>query len=443
MVTDSGGRFNMSVPSGEYAVQVSLAGFGIEIYEGVSIQGGGATTVDFTLRVAGVEETVAATGTPPEISARARAARRGRGGFGGGAFAADAPAAAPPPPPPFPGPGSLLRQQNALGVEARDVGEQFEYRLQEAVSIPRGSSALLPIVGTEVKADKVTLWNESMGVPRRAVWLENASGLTLDGGAISLLDGDTFAGEGILDSVRPGEKRLVSYALDSAVVLSATTKGGQLSVERVRVFNGVVHFQKRSEESKRYEVRNNDDRAREVVIEHPIRPDWELTSDVAKPAESTKSYHRFKLSVAPKTSAELLVKEQRPVREVYQLGNTTADQVSLWLRQGVIDDELRRALAPVLEKQGELNRLRQRRQSRSSEQNEIFRDQERVRENLSKLGKSREESNLRKRHVANLERQEDRLEAIRGELAQLEVQIQAAQLELAELVGDLDVDWSP
>jgi hypothetical protein len=47
--------------------------------------------------------------------------------------------------------------------------------------------------------------------------LTNAARQTIDGGTFNVLERETFAGEGILDPVYPGERRLNSYAGDTAV----------------------------------------------------------------------------------------------------------------------------------------------------------------------------------------------------------------------------------
>ena len=64
--------------------------------------------------------------------------------------------------------------------------------------------------------------------PLRALWLENKSKLTLDSGSFSIFESGEFAGEGLLDPIHPGEKRLLSYAVDQAVRVrrsGLTTRG--------------------------------------------------------------------------------------------------------------------------------------------------------------------------------------------------------------------------
>ena len=92
-------------------------------------------------------------------------------------------------------------------AEAKAVGDFFEYDLKEKVTIGKNQSALVPILQARIDAEKVTLWNEDSNEPLRALWLNNTSGLEFDAGSFNILEDGTFAGEGMLAPLRPGEKR--------------------------------------------------------------------------------------------------------------------------------------------------------------------------------------------------------------------------------------------
>ena len=100
----------------------------------------------------------------------------------------------------------------------------------------------MPIVSAEVSADKVSVWNRASGSgrPLRAVWLTNASGLTLDGGSITLIDGNAFAGEGLVDPLKPGERRLILCTADLGVLVKAQQEGAASRLVRIRARNGVI-----------------------------------------------------------------------------------------------------------------------------------------------------------------------------------------------------------
>ena len=337
--------------------------------------------------------------------------------------------------------GEALRQAVPAGAQAQALGEQFEYKLRQPVTIRRNQSALLPILHTEVEGEKVSLFNEANGRQRPwlAVWLKNSSGLTLDAGSFTVIDTNAFAGEGLTETINPGESRLLSYALDLGVEVTTNRKSDRQRVERVEIHRGVLRMHRKVVEKKTYTIRNNSQKARTVVVEHPVRNGWELV-ETAKPTESSSSYHRFKLAVEPKTTTELAVKEENPQQTTYALTNITPEQIALWVRQRSIDREIEQALARIVAKKNEINELNKKIAALEAEQTEIFRDQERVRENLRRMGRTPEEANLRQRYIRQLEQQENRLAALRTQRAQLQSARAAAQKQLDQMLQNLSFD---
>ena len=354
------------------------------------------------------------------------------------ALAADAAASAAPARVPV---GEMLRQQAVQAAQAQALGEQFEYKLRQPVTIRRNQSALLPIIQTEVEGEKVSLFSGSSPGrnPLLAVWLKNSSGLTLDQGSFTVIDTNAFAGEGLTETINPGESRLLSYALDLGVQV-ATNRGTESErVERVQLIKGVLRLHRKVREKRTYTIRNNDEKARTVVIEHTVRNGWELVETPAA-AESSASYHRFRVEAKPKTTTEFVVREERPQQTIYALRNVTPEQITLWVQQRTIDAEIEKALQRIIAKKNQLDELNKRIAALEKEQQEIFTDQQRVRENLRRLGRTPEEANLRLRYIRQLEQQENRLGALRAERARLQDRRAAAQKQLDEMLENLSFD---
>ncbi|MDA2913781.1 hypothetical protein MYX77_07465 [Acidobacteriia bacterium AH_259_A11_L15] len=337
--------------------------------------------------------------------------------------------------------GEMVRQQPIQAAQAQALGEQFEYRIRQPVSIRRNQSALLPILHTDVKGEKVSVFNDSRGDlrPRLGFWLENSTELTLDAGSFTVIDSNAFAGEGLTQTINPGERRLLSYALDLGLEVATNRGTERVRVERVEIHRGVLRFHRRVVEKKTYTVRNNDAKPRSVILEHPVRAGWELI-DTAEPVESSASFHRFRVEVKPKQTVEFAVREENPQQTTYALTNITPEQITLWVRQKAIDREIEQALQRIVAKKNEINALNQQIQALEQEQNEIFRDQERVRNNLARLGRTPEEANLRLRYIRQLEQQENRLGALRAERARLEDARAAAQKQLDQMLQNLSFD---
>jgi hypothetical protein len=95
-------------------------------------------------------------------------------------------------------------------VSTNAFDDFFEYSLTQPVTIHKNESAMVPILQQDLPAEHVTLWSAGNGSPLRAVWLENKSKLTLDAGSFSIFESGEFAGEGLLDQIHPGERRLLS-----------------------------------------------------------------------------------------------------------------------------------------------------------------------------------------------------------------------------------------
>ena len=188
-----------------------------------------------------------------------------------------------------------------------------------------------------------------------------------------------------------------------------------------------------------YTIRNDDATPRDLVIEHPVRAGWSLTG-AAKPAESTATAHRFKVTVAPKSTATLTVAEVHPIDSHVQVSNISDDQIALILRGKGAAAGLEPQLRAIAAKGREVAQIQRAIYDRQQEQNRITQDQARVRENLKALQGSTAEKTLVERYARQLSTQEDRLDVLRKEIEASEAERAAKQQELSALVAALAVD---
>jgi len=323
-------------------------------------------------------------------------------------------------------------------AQGKDLGDLFEYQLKEPVTIRKNQSALVPILNGAVDAERVSVWNASTGArPRVAVWLTNSTALTLDGGSISVLEDATFTGEGVIDAIKPGERRLLSYAADASLLVDARADAPEPEkVTSVRMARGVLVMQREYRDRRTYTVRNEDAKSRTLVIEHPNRPGWKLTQ-APPPAETAPGVYRFRLAAAPKASSTLTVEEMRAAETTYRVSSVTEDQVSMLVQQRALSAELEQSLRRVLAKKGEVAAVAADIEVRNAEVKRIFDDQARVRENLKALGGRNEERSLVARYTRELDEQENRLAALKGEIAERETRRQKLQAELDALIAGL------
>jgi hypothetical protein len=369
------------------------------------------------------------------------------GGTGGGVYAPGrgvATAPAPPPPPASPVRPDQVADRIAQlqsAADGRELGDLFEYRISEPISILKNQSALVPILNHDVGAERVSVWNSRVvnGRPLRSLWLTNASGATLDAGSFSVLDAGAFAGEGLVEAMKPGEKRLISYAVDLGVQIEPRNGDEQRTVSRISIARGVLVQYSERLARRVYTIRNSDTTDRRVVIEHPIRAGWKLASPVSTvaPVETSVDAYRFVVSVPAKKTETFTVAEQQPLSQTYRIADITSQQVDLIVRESGGDPGLRNALAPILAAKAVYASLTDELNSRAVETKRIEEDQMRVRENMKALRGSSQEQQLLKRYTVQLAQQEDRVDALRRETDDLERRRRDAQTELARLIDSL------
>jgi hypothetical protein len=347
---------------------------------------------------------------------------------------------APPPPPAAPARvgGAAFEQiaAQASAADAGSLGDLFEYRIRQPVTIRKNQSALVPIVNAEIAAEKVVIWNRAPGSgrPLRAVWITNGSDLTLDGGSIAVIDGNAFAGEGLIEPLKPGERRLLSYAADPGILVDARQEQEPGRLVRVRARDGIVIQETEERATWTYQARSEDSEAATLVIEHAQRPGWTLAGGQS-PEESTPQAHRFRVVVEPRNEATLVVREVRRGETRIALGDFSEAQLTHLLAPGASSEALQRALAPLLGKRSEVADVERRLEMLQEQQQTIVQDQERLRENMKALRGTSEERQLLQRYTRQLNDQENRLETLHAQIAETTRRRGALREELGAMIA--------
>jgi hypothetical protein len=325
------------------------------------------------------------------------------------------------------------------GVKAaatgNEVGDLFEYRIDQPVTVRRDRSALIPILQTKLEGERVSIYHEAAHKdrPMSGLRLKNISTLTLEGGSLTVLDGDAYAGEALIERLKPGEQRFISFALDLGTLVAARAKGDREPVFLVRAVNGVFQAHYYQAERKTYTITNQTDHPRVVYIEHPARQDWMLADEAPKPASKTASLYRFRVEVGPRTTIELPIAERRALMDSYALSNLTLRDLELFVARRYIDQTAHAALEKVVDLKSRIATIDARIAAVDREAKEIGEDQERLRQNIKALKETAEARQLIVRYVAKAGEQETRIEqlakarrAAADERVRLQVELEAA-----------------
>ncbi len=339
---------------------------------------------------------------------------------------------------------AIVSQQ--VGIEAaatgKEVGDLFEYRIDQPVTVRRDRSALIPILQTKMAGERVSIYNAAVRSdrPLGGMLLENTSALTLEDGSMTILDGDAYAGEALMERLKPGEKRLISFALDLGTLVTVRLKGDRAPTFLIKVVGGVFQAHYYQTDERLYKITNQTDRPRVVFIEHPIRQGWELTDKTRQPDGKTARFYRFRIPLEPRQSVEMPVVERQALMESYTLTSITRTDLELFLRRNQIDAQTRAALEKLIDIKTSIASVDARLAAINKETEEISQDQERLRENIKALTATAEARQLIARYVAKADEQESRIEQLTKDRKALSEERARLQAEFDAALRNLDIN---
>ena len=323
------------------------------------------------------------------------------------------------------------------GVEAAatgsEVGDLFEYKIDQPVTVRRDRSALIPILQTRMEGERVSIYNEAArrDRPLSGMLLKNSSKLTLEDGSMTVIDGDAYAGEALMERLKPSEQRLISFALDLGTLVTARVREDRTPTFLIKVVKGVFQAHYYQTSQKLYTIKNQSERARVLYVEHPIREGWTLTKETREPEGKSARFYRFRVPLEPGQKVELTVTEQRALMDSYALTNFTRSDLELFIARNYIDQSTRAALETLIDLKARVASADARLSAITQEIEEIGADQSRLRENIKALTGTAEAKQLIARYVAKADEQETRLE-------QLDKDRQAQTTERLRLQNELD-----
>ena len=315
-------------------------------------------------------------------------------------------------------------------AQGATLGELFRYEIAKPVSIARQRSAMLPIVSEQIEAEKVSIYDDRVLAkhPLAGLRLVNSTKLNLMQGPVTVYDGDVYAGDARVEDLAPGSERLVSYAVDLDVEVAPRTEPRPEEIVSVKLAKGTLVVTRKLARRKIFEIKNSGADAVKLLVEHPREEPWKLVAP-EKPAETTRDRYRFAVTAEPGKPVTLEVAEEQQTLQQLALVNTDDSTILFFTNAKQTSPAVKEALTAVIERKREIERFVQERAKREQEVNVVGQEQERIRQNMAQLERT---SDLYTRYVQKFAVQEDRVETLRKEVADL----QAKELEARRALDD-------
>ena len=370
---------------------------------------------------------VASAPAPPPPAQMAAKAGSGGGGFGRPmAMAADA---AEP----------MMERMSSVSVqtEGRELGELFEYAFGQPVTVRRNQSAMLPFLQQPLDARKLLIYSDrSSQNPRTAAELSNNTGKTLDGGPITVFDSNAYAGEALVETVKTGDKRLISYGIDLGTRVTTNIDSGNQRYLEFKATRGSLIAKTGVEETTTYTIKNIDNRAKTLIIEHPLRTGYKLLTQ--KPVETTGRMQRFSVALKAASSETFAVKEDFVHDEYMSVSSMSPDAILAISVNRAIPASGKQQLGRIAEQKRLITEAD--RAIRGAEQRiqTLATDQERLRQNISSLNSIAGQQDVVQRYARDLAAREQQIITLRDQAAEQRTKKSALESELNGMLEKLD-----
>ncbi len=322
----------------------------------------------------------------------------------------------------------------AVGAE---LGELFEYKIDRPVNIRKGESAMLPFFRERIEARRLLIYDHSNASqhPLNAVELTNSSDTTMDGGAITVYDAGAYAGEALMETVKSGDKRLISYAVDLGTRITAAFDSESKLLSEFHFQRGLLTTKTARRETKTFTIRNVDSKSKTVIIEHAVRPEYKLID--MKPEEKTANSYRFEVQVDPGATKKFPVVEERVYSQQIAVTNMTPDRIFAYVGNEKLDEAGRKKLEEIADLKRQIADT-DRELGRVNEQiNNLSQDQSRLRSNISTLRSVPGQQQRVMEYADKLSAQEGRLVSLRDQQNELRLRKDKLQKELNTLMETL------
>ena len=451
--SNSDGTFSVPVGQpGQYKLQITSPGFQSYTISGVNVSSSPSSMIRAQLQVGSASQSIEVSASavsmdtmsaelhaPTKIPSRGMNSKTSYGVLGGLASGV----MPPPPPPPVPDYAEAAQASIAPQTSNSAFDDFFQYSLTDPITIRKNESAMVPILQAKLPVERVTLWSATHPVALRALWITNSSTLTLDRGSFSIVENGSFGGEGLLDPIHPGEKRLLSYAADQAVHVDNAQGAQQHRLRSVVIDKGILTRHYRDLVERDYTIRNAAPEPRTVIVEHRRLNDHDLSTtthfavpgqpdQTLKPDETTPTSYRFRVTIPGGATTHLYVAESRGYPSTIDIGSINDQEVRILVLEMGSDTAIAKQLQPVIAAQQVVADLDAKVEALGDKLDNLDKEEERQRSNIVALKDA--DKLAQKRFTDQLGKIEDQILVLQKQQETLNTQLEAAHADLAAKV---------
>jgi hypothetical protein len=325
-------------------------------------------------------------------------------------------------------------------VAAQEALTQVMFRFPNPVTVANGRTLSVPIINGEVPARRQALFQPETHPrhPLASVRLQNDGNTGLPPGVVTIYeraaDGQVaYVGDARLGALPAGENRLLSYALDQKVTVSVESTQTDTLV-RGNIGQGVLRYEMLHRQTVTYRVKAPARENRQLLVETPKLAEWKLVKPDVPNIGQIGGKYRIPFDLKGGETQTFVVVQEQVASEEFELLDGEEERIVYFAKAREFDQKTRDALNRVMLLQNAVKTAEKRVEQGETRRTRIAEEQQRIRANLSSVPAN---SDLHRRYVATLDRQETELENIARQRDAAEKAVEAARAQLEAYIKTL------
>lgn len=330
-------------------------------------------------------------------------------------------------------------------AEAQEPIGSAHFVSREPLSIDRDHSAMVSILNTETKAERVYFYDPlstrgSTQFAFTAVRLENPSSYTLDSGPFTVYAGSQFLGEGLSEPILPGSVAFIPYALDRSIVAEPEVTTREEIDRLLTIQRGIVATETQRIRKTKLTLTNRGQQSSRVYVRHPVRPGYRLrpSTTAELKVEKLGGAYLFPVTLPAGEALELVVEEQTPIDKSIDIHTPDGiAAIEVYLQKSEIEPPLRAKLRSVVETYQQIADVAERIAALGG-QLAVYRTRvDEINVQLVTLREVRQAAKLRRHLSAKMEEISDKLQEATLRMTELEAKRMTLRITLQDQVAEL------
>ena len=318
-------------------------------------------------------------------------------------------------------------------------GSLFSYHVGDPVSVARGQSAMVPILGQRLSARRELLYNGKK-LPKNPVAslrMTNTTGLTLERGPTTVMEEGDYAGEAVVPFTKDGSEVIVPYAVEIGITVEEE-RSQQEEIYQIAIKDEYMVLHKYRIAQTIYAISSTLSKSAVVTIEYESMGSRYELVDTPNPDEEGASFKRWDVACEPHSVMYFQVKERRVEASREHVEGMTGKRLHDYMENRLLDENTVKELQRVLDIYHLIHHLNNEIKSIEETRDNIYKKQKQIQDNLQPLATEGEESKLRQRYVQTLQETEDQLDELQQKEHRKQAEIAAHYDEIARILVSLN-----